>query len=129
MRPSAGMLAPEDLASAGLVGRRFRARESGIHFRGVVREAGVRDGFVSLEVTQVERLDDGVWRAAESFAYEGRPEITSMYTNEDGAVSISIRYVASLVIEPTRDVSEHCASALDAAEGALDPDAAGGRAP
>lgn len=91
------------LTSLNLRGRAFRAREGRTAIRGWVVGSSYDGTYSRIEVTDVERKrkDDTEWSKVDGFdAYVGHDDITSVWTQPDGSLRVSITYIGQVTILP-----------------------------
>ena len=91
------------LSTLDLSGRAFRAREGPTRLRGRVVRTSFDGTYARIEISDVERKrrDDAVWSKLEGFdAYVGRNDTTSVWTEPDGGVNVSITYIGEIQILP-----------------------------
>ena len=96
-------LTAQDFLAMDIAGRRFRSREGRSQLRGIVRGARFDDGRVSVSVGAVEQQRGRAWVPFPDFDYQGRADITGIWREADGRISIEIMHVARIVIFPAAD--------------------------
>lgn len=91
------------LSTLDLSGRAFRAREGPTSIRGRVVRTSFDGTYARIDISDVERKrrDDTAWSKLEGFdAYVGRNDTTSVWTEPDGGVNVSITYIGEIQILP-----------------------------
>jgi hypothetical protein len=95
---ASGALSTDDFAALDLAGRAFRAREGRIQFRGRVRATAVEGEYVVVHVERAERREREEWAPVADFDYRGRRDVTAIFREPNGDISLQIMYVGSLTI-------------------------------
>jgi hypothetical protein len=95
---ASGALSIADFAALDLAGRAFRAREGRTQFRGTVRATALEGDYAVVYVEHAERRDREEWAPAADFDYRGRRDVTTIFREPNGDISLEIMYVGALTI-------------------------------
>ena len=93
-------LTAPDLLTIAVAGRYFRSREGRSQFRGTVRGTRLDDERITISVGSVERQQGSAWAPFPDFDYQGKVDLTGIWRETDGRISIDIVQMARITIYP-----------------------------